>query len=55
MTVDICVCVGALILGIFLYLVDSTRSNGVLNMSSWARNKLAQEEEDRDKMGSTEM
>jgi MFS family permease len=50
----VCLCC-ALILGIFLYLVDSTRSNGVLNMSSWARNKLAQEEEDRDKMGSTEI
>lgn len=39
-----CNITGALIFGIALYILDSTRNEG-LNLSAWARNRLAKQKE----------
>ena len=47
--INVFIFVGALITGIALYVIDSTRYGGVLNLSAWTREKIAKEEEEANK------
>ena len=47
--INVFIFTGALITGIALYIIDSTRYGGVLNLSAWTREKIAKEEEEANK------